>query len=85
MNFEPFPTLLSTIILPPCASTSLLHIASPNPVPFDLVVKNGLKSFCKFSSDIPTPVSSTLTIPSFCSVSLYTLAYVCNQQGLFKQ
>src|SRR5262245_38981676 len=41
MNSAPFEELFPTAICPPCASTILLAIAMPRPVPFVFVVKNG--------------------------------------------
>jgi hypothetical protein len=52
-NVVPFPSLLSTEMVPPWASTSLLQMANPNPVPLGFVVKNGVKSFPMFSFEIP--------------------------------
>ena len=33
MNIEPFPGSLSALMVPPCRSTILRHMASPIPVP----------------------------------------------------
>ncbi len=43
MNRVPWPTLLSTCIVPSCSRTMPYAIDSPRPVPcpMDLVVKNG--------------------------------------------
>jgi hypothetical protein len=40
---DPAPGALVAEIRPPCASTIFAAIASPSPVPFSFVVKNGEK------------------------------------------
>src|SRR5689334_13529160 len=49
----------------------LLHIASPSPVPDDLVVKFGTNIFDCISDEIPSPLSFTLTriVPLSCTSS----------------
>jgi hypothetical protein len=54
---EPSPGRLLISIFPPCSVMTLWVIARPRPVPFSLVVKNGLKMFSMFSGEIPGPVS----------------------------
>src|SRR4030067_608647 len=41
--------------------------AKPNPCPLDFVVNKGVKSLGFISSDMPTPVSSTVMTTSFAS------------------
>ena len=55
----PRPTALSTSIAPPWALTMpwLTDRPSPVPLPTSLVVKNGSKIRCRFSSGMPQPVS----------------------------
>src|SRR6202171_203634 len=52
---------------PPNSATRLATIAKPNPVPCDLVVKNGCRIFSRTAAGIPCPSSSTAMIqaPSF--------------------
>ena len=61
LKVDPLPSSLCTRMLPPQASIMREEVASPSPVPtpISLVVKNGLKRFLKFSSEIPQPLSST--------------------------
>ena len=44
MKVVPLPGSESTLIIPRCSETILWQMASPSPVPFGLVVKNGVKS-----------------------------------------
>ena len=55
----PLPSSVSTSMVPPLASTRFLLVANPNPMPQALVVNNGSKSLCRFSSGMPHPVSET--------------------------
>ena len=58
---QPSPGSLSTVIVPPCLSTtSERAMANPWPVPFptSLVVKNGSKIFDRIDSGMPPPVSA---------------------------
>ena len=55
--FVPFPSLLSGRILPWWSVMMRCTIESPNPVPFSLVVKYGLKIFGIYFFPIPLPVS----------------------------
>ena len=63
---EPWPSRLSTPIVPPIISTSCLQIASPSPVPPYLRVvdasawTNGANSAATWSGRIPIPVSVTV-------------------------
>ncbi len=45
--------------LPPCLSTTVELIASPNPIPPDFVVKNGSNMRSRSSTGIPGPESWT--------------------------
>ena len=53
----PFPSVLSIMIFPPCASTMRLQIGNPKPMPLALVVKSGFHIFSMVSFFIPVPVS----------------------------
>ena len=55
----PFPILLFTEMLPLWASAMRLQMGKPKPMPFALVVNNGMppSSLRKVSFDIPIPVS----------------------------
>ena len=57
----PIPGELSTVMLPPMASSTLRVIESPMPVPdpMALVVKKGSKIRSRISGLIPHPVSET--------------------------
>jgi hypothetical protein len=59
-NAVPFPSVLSTVIVPPCASTTSFTIFVPSPVPptFRLIAwyENRLS---RTSGDMPLPVSIT--------------------------
>jgi hypothetical protein len=46
---------------PPCASTIVLQIDRPMPIPLCFEVTNGWKSWGEMDSLIPEPVSSTVT------------------------
>src|SRR3990170_1375355 len=65
MKVAPFSNVLSTEIFPPCASMTRLHMCRPKPIPFAFVVNNGVKSFPRFSFEMPTPVSEKMksTLP----------------------
>ena len=56
-NSVPLPTVDSNLIEPECASMIFLEMASPSPVPDDLVEKFGTKIFSLFSLGIPEPRS----------------------------
>ena len=58
-NEVPRPGSELTSTWPPCCSTSPFEIASPRPVPANLVVKNGWKTWARFSGAMPLPSSST--------------------------
>jgi len=45
MKVVPFPSMLSNVTVPFNASVMRLTTANPKRCPFDLVVKNGVKSF----------------------------------------
>ena len=66
LNSAPFPSKLFTPhILPPCASIIFLQIYSPKPVPVvESEVANFVNNLDNILSDIPSPVSFTLTITS---------------------
>jgi hypothetical protein len=57
VNIVSLPGLLSTVIVPLCASIIFCTILNPNPLLFALVVKNGSNILSIFSADIPFPVS----------------------------
>src|SRR5262249_31602434 len=63
VNVVPFPTSLSTKILPPCRSAMPRLTESPNPVPSPslFVVKNGSKMRGSTAGGMPEPVSLTST------------------------
>jgi hypothetical protein len=67
LKVEPRPSVLVTVIVPPCRSTSARVMARPNPVPPTPWVvscwarKKGVKSCAWSSGDRPIPVSCTLT------------------------
>jgi hypothetical protein len=46
---------------PPCCSMIMRQIASPNPMPWDLVVTNAVKMRSNFSGSIPAPESYIAT------------------------
>src|SRR5687768_12437322 len=65
VNVVPCPSFDSTSILPWCASTIILLWNIPMPIPFFLVVRNGLKRWSfKNSAVIPLPSSCTVTTAS---------------------
>ena len=66
MKVDPFPSPLTTSIVPPCWRTIPTLTAKPSPVPFtsDLVVKNGSKIRSRCSGAIPGPVSAKATVTS---------------------
>jgi hypothetical protein len=49
----PLPTALSTLIVPPLASTRFLQTASPSPMPLGLVVNSGSNSLSGCSGAMP--------------------------------
>ena len=61
----PFPSSLSTQILPPCFSTNSLQSNNPKPVPvssavpFVVITSDISNSFAKSSCFIPIPLSET--------------------------
>ena len=56
VNVAPSPSSLATEMVPPWAATRSLAEDRPSPVlPADLVVKNGVKTRARTSSDIPMP------------------------------
>jgi len=57
VSVVPLPTVLSTVIFPPCASTMRLQVASPSPIPLAFVVVRGENAFIRMSSGMPAPVS----------------------------
>ncbi len=57
VKLAPLPGAFVTEISPLCCSIIRRVIASPNPVPCCRVVKNGLNILCRFSLEIPFPVS----------------------------
>ena len=62
VNVEPAPSTVSTRISPPCRDTMPYTMASPSPVPLGpLVEKKGSKIRLRTDSDMPTPVSATVT------------------------
>ena len=52
----PSPAALAIPMLPPCSSMIFLTLASPNPVPLRLVLKNGSKTLLKCSGGIGAPL-----------------------------
>src|SRR6476646_6162035 len=52
---SPLPGAFRAVSSPPCCSTILLAIASPRPLPFGLVVKNGSKIRSSWSFGMPAP------------------------------
>ena len=60
-NVVPAPTVLSTVMSPPCACTVPCTTDKPSPVPSPtpLVVKNGSNMRASTSADMPSPVSAT--------------------------
>src|SRR3990172_2044964 len=71
----PSPGLVFTIIFPPWSSMMPWLTARPSPVPLPtgFVVKKGSKSFSRFSSLIPGPVSLNSTSTKFASASFIFL------------
>ena len=62
-NFAPFPSsLFSAHIFPPWASTMLLQIYRPRPVPWKDFDANFVNSLGKISESIPWPLSLTVII-----------------------
>src|SRR5437764_9517 len=57
VNVVPSPGVLSTEIVPSCASTTFLAMARPSPVPVSFVEKYGSKILSTCSAAIPSPVS----------------------------
>jgi len=57
-----FPISVSKYIAPCTDSMMFSEMAKPNPVPEDLVVKLGTKTFSRISLEIPVPLSEILTI-----------------------
>ena len=71
LNVAPFPSVLfSAHILPPWASTILLEIYNPRPVPEKDFEANFENSFGIISAWIPEPVSLTLTTTTSLASSL---------------
>jgi hypothetical protein len=73
VNVAPLrPVLFSADILPPCASTILLEMYNPNPIPLSDFVTNLVNNLGNISASIPVPVSSTpiLTEPASSFFSL---------------
>src|SRR5260370_3599311 len=70
----PFCAGLSQSILPPNSATRRATIARPNPVPCDLVVKNGCRIFSRSAPGIPGPSSSTASVqtPSSAAADIIT-------------
>src|ERR1051326_4758423 len=60
-NVVPAPGVLSAKISPPWRCTTWCATASPRPVPVHFVVKSGSKMWRSVSSDMPAPVSRTVT------------------------
>ena len=77
LNVAPLPSeLFSAHILPPWASTILLEIYNPKPVPeFDLVA-NLVNSLGIISGCIPSPVSLTAIMTSWFSSLLFLFSVV---------
>src|SRR5262245_26905627 len=62
VNVVPWPGEVSTRISPPCRRTIEYVMDRPRPEPASpLVEKNGSKMRCRMLSDMPTPVSATVT------------------------
>jgi len=61
LNIDPTPTALDAVKEPPWSWIIFCETDSPSPVPLpgSFVVKNGSKTFCKVSSDMPWPLSFT--------------------------
>src|SRR5580692_399667 len=72
-NTLPSPSVLSTIIWPPCSSTILDTIARPRPTPSGLVVKNGLKMESRCWGSMPTPRSITAISTDSPAARVFTL------------
>ncbi len=73
----PFPILLSTVILPPCASMIVFTMNSPMPLPPRRHVARSERQksskICGNSSgEIPIPRSTTLTLMKSGTSSRYT-------------
>ena len=71
VNVVPTPSVLLTVMLPPCRSTPCLTIDSPSPVPPILrewllsARKNRSNILSMHSAGMPMPVSETVTVTSF--------------------
>ena len=59
LKVVPFPLADSTAMCPPCLFTTEYDTASPSPLAFSLVVKNGSKTLERFFLGMPDPVSLT--------------------------
>jgi len=62
VNKVPCPSLLVTVICPPCLSMTFLQIRRPGPVPTCLVGNNGSKILSILSCGVPGPSSDILMI-----------------------
>lgn len=68
----PLPlTLFSAHILPPWASTILLEIYNPSPVPLSDFLVNFVNNLGNISGSIPVPVSSILIITEPASIFFF--------------
>ena len=78
VNTDPMPYSLSTLIVPPIASSSLCVMTRPSPVPSTVLFRsisrrwNLVKSFSRSSSFIPIPVSLTDAVISSVSLSCFS-------------
>ncbi len=55
MKVVPLPFLVSTMTLPPCASTMRLQMGNPSPIPLALVVKKASRAEPIFVQEYPRP------------------------------
>ena len=54
--------MFSKSILPLCSWTIFLHISIPKPLPFYLVVTNGVPKLFRTTGDMPPPSSSIVIV-----------------------
>src|SRR3954465_10497399 len=73
VTLAPPETSLATVILPLCSSTIFLTMASPNPVPFDLVVTYGSNTRPITVSGKPGPLSRMVSCTPASVASVRTI------------
>ncbi len=74
VNVVPLPTVLSTLMWPPCCSIIVLQLVRPSPVPVCFVVNSGSNICGMTSLDIPGPLSRILIM--IFSFTIYELIII---------